>query len=79
MECKENVTIICQCSRCGDFLFIDKNKVKRIRDHIYRDLYCPQCKCVTAHLDVGEEFVDYALVDTFLDNRYFDYSKKERT
>ena len=61
-----------QCIKCGDIHNADINKVFDLGDDIYYATYCPACRGVVKHLDVGEDESEiYELYDNTLDSRYY--------
>ena len=61
-----------QCIKCGEIHSVDKNKVFDLCDCIYYATYCPHCKEMVRHLDLGVDKSErYALYDVVLDERYY--------
>lgn len=61
-----------QCIKCGEIHNVNTNKVFDLGDDIYYATYCPHCKEVVKHLDVGEDVSEvYYWADPVLDERYY--------
>ena len=61
-----------QCIKCGEIHSVNKNKVFDLGDEVYYVTYCPTCRELHKHLDLGEDQSErYALYDAVLDKRYY--------
>jgi hypothetical protein len=61
-----------QCIKCGEIHSVEINKVYNLDDDIYYATYCPCCKEVVKHLDVGIDKNEiYELYDVVLDSKYY--------
>ena len=61
-----------QCINCGKIHSVNTNKVFDLDDDIYYATYCPCCREVVKHLDVGADESDkYLYYDPVLDSRYY--------
>lgn len=61
-----------QCSNCGEIHSVDIKKVFDLDDNLYYGTYCPKCRGVKKHLDLGVDKSErYALYDAVLDERYY--------
>jgi hypothetical protein len=46
----------------------------QIKDELYIDVYCSECRAVTSHLYVGNDILErYELYDVVSDDRYYTY------
>ena len=61
-----------QCIKCGEIHSVDIKKVFSLDDGLYHLTYCPACRKVLKHLDLGDDKSErYALYDAVLDERYY--------
>ena len=61
-----------QCINCGEIHSVDKAKTFNLYDDIYYVTYCPKCRELHKHLDLGADRSErYALYDATLDERYY--------
>ena len=60
-----------QCTKCGKVHRVNIKKIYDLDDGLYYATYCPACKEVVKHLDVGlDEEISY-YYDVTLDERYY--------
>ena len=60
-----------QCIKCGKIHSVDNNKTFDLGDDIYYAVYCPVCRGLRKHLDLGEDKDIYYWADPILDERYY--------
>jgi hypothetical protein len=61
-----------QCTKCGKVHRVNIKKTYDLDDGLYHLTYCPACRGVEKHLDVGEDYSElYELYDNVLDERYY--------
>ena len=61
-----------QCINCGEIHSVEINKVFDLDDCIYYATYCPACRGVEKHLDLGtDKSQRYELYDVVLDSKYY--------
>ena len=61
-----------QCINCGEIHSVNKNKVFDLGDDVYYATYCPVCRGVEKHLDLGDDKSErYHWADPVLDKRYY--------
>lgn len=61
-----------QCTKCGKVHRVNIKKTFDLGDEIYYLTYCPACKEVVKHLDVGLDDSElYLWVDPVMDERYY--------
>ena len=61
-----------QCINCGEIHSVNINKVFDLDDDVYYATYCPTCREVVKHLDVGADKSEvYYWADPVLDERYY--------
>lgn len=61
-----------QCIKCGKIHSANTNRIYDLGDDIYYVTYCPCCKEMVRHLDVGADKSEvYIWADPVLDERYY--------
>lgn len=61
-----------QCINCGEIHSVETNKVFDLDDDLYYLTYCPACRKVLKHLDLGNNKSEvYHWADPVLDERYY--------
>ena len=61
-----------QCINCGEIHSVDIKKVFDLDDNIYYVTYCPACRGVEKHLDLGVDKSErYHWADPILDKRMY--------
>lgn len=61
-----------QCIKCGGIHSVDINKVFDLGDDIYYAVYCPKCRGLRKHLDLGTDKSDkYLYYDPILDEKMY--------
>ena len=60
-----------QCIKCGKIHNVEICKVYNLDDDIYYATYCPACRGVEKHLDLGADKDIYYWADPILDKRYY--------
>ena len=58
-----------QCTKCGKVHRVDIKKIWDLDDGIYYLTYCPACKEMVHHLDVGLDSSE--LYELVMDERYY--------